>query len=171
LNLNGIKGKKARERGIELLKELNIEHRKDHKPSSLSGGEQQRVAIARALANDPKIIIGDEPTASLDSKNGKIVMELLRKVAKQREKAVIIVTHDSRITDYADRVIWLEDGKINLKHSSAKIVDPVCFMTLDGLENRVSTEYGTIKYEFCSNDCKKSFELNPTMYLKNVNRN
>jgi len=95
----------------EILKRLGLESRMNDVPANLSGGEKQRVAIARALVNDPEIILADEPTANLDSKVGHEVMEILKEIAKIKGKSVLIVSHDDRIKDIADRVLWLEDGK------------------------------------------------------------
>jgi putative ABC transport system ATP-binding protein len=80
-------------------------------PKRLSGGEKQRVAIARALANNPDLVLADEPTANLDSKRGREIMELLRMIARELGKTVVTVSHDLRIRDLADRVLWLEDGE------------------------------------------------------------
>jgi putative ABC transport system ATP-binding protein len=93
-----------------LLARLGLEKRLTHVPADLSGGEKQRVALARALANDPPLILADEPTGNLDSKSGREVMDLLVELAREENKAVVIVTHDPRIVDIADRVLWLEDG-------------------------------------------------------------
>lgn len=106
----GIKNRK--QKAIELLKRLGLENRMHQKPRELSGGERQRVAIARALINNPPLILADEPTANLDSKNGLAVMKLLCEIACQEQKAVIIVSHDLRLKDVAKRVITIEDGKI-----------------------------------------------------------
>ena len=81
-------------------------------PADLSGGQKQRVAIARALAGEPKIILADEPTAALDSLSGKLIMDLLQELAHENDAAVVVVTHDNRIFDYADRIVEIEDGKI-----------------------------------------------------------
>ncbi len=102
------KEKKAK----ELLKMVGLEGRMTHRPSQLSGGESQRVAIARALANDPQIILADEPTGNLDSKSGKEIMEILQKLNKERKVTLIIVTHDSSIAKHAQRIISLKDGMI-----------------------------------------------------------
>jgi ABC-type lipoprotein export system ATPase subunit len=83
-----------------------------HKPTELSGGEQQRVAIARALANDPAVVLADEPTGNLDTKTGRIIYDLLREIAA--EKTVIVVTHDEHIADNADRVIHISDGQLHV---------------------------------------------------------
>lgn len=100
----------ARRRAEDLLAYLQVDRRKDAMPSQLSGGEAQRVAIARALANDPRIILADEPTAALDSERAAIVMDLLKKVAKEHEAAVIVVTHDEKIFGRLDRIYMLRDG-------------------------------------------------------------
>jgi ABC-type lipoprotein export system ATPase subunit len=100
------------ERAWKLLSMLGMEDRLEHLPKQLSGGQQQRVAIARALFNDPPIIMADEPTGSLDSKTGETVLKMLRNLATQRKKTILVVTHDTRIARYADRVLTLRDGKI-----------------------------------------------------------
>jgi len=102
----------AKERAIELLTYFGIERRQNAMPSELSGGEAQRIAIARALANDPRIILADEPTAALDSQRAGAVMDLLRKVATERRAAVIVVTHDEKIFNRFDHIYALRDGAI-----------------------------------------------------------
>lgn len=102
----------ARNRALELLAYLGIESRKDATPGQLSGGEAQRVAIARALANDPRIILADEPTAALDSQRAGTVMDLLRRVAAEQRTAVIVVTHDEKIFDRFDHIFSLRDGAL-----------------------------------------------------------
>ena len=96
----------------ELLKLLGLEERRNHHPSELSGGQQQRVSIGRALANKPSIILADEPTGNLDSKNSKEVLELLKYCAKKYNQTLILITHDIDIAKSADRVITIEDGQI-----------------------------------------------------------
>ena len=96
----------------ELLKLLGLEERRNHYPSELSGGQQQRVSIGRALANKPSIILADEPTGNLDSKNSKEVLELLKYCAKKYNQTLILITHDINIAKSADRVITIEDGQI-----------------------------------------------------------
>ena len=96
----------------ELLKLLGLEERRNHHPSELSGGQQQRVSIGRALANKPSIILADEPTGNLDSKNSKEVLELLKYCAKKYNQTLILITHDINIAQSADRVITIEDGQI-----------------------------------------------------------
>ncbi|MFQ5798491.1 MAG: ABC transporter ATP-binding protein [Bacteroidota bacterium] len=112
LNLTGIRRPRAGEQAGLLLHELGISHRADFLPNALSGGEKQRVAIARALANDPELLLADEPTGSLDSHAGQATIELLCEAAQRRSKTVIIVSHDVRIQHYAHRVLRMEDGRI-----------------------------------------------------------
>lgn len=102
----------ARERAREVMHALNIADQADKLPSQLSGGQQQRVAIARALVHRPRLVVCDEPTAALDAGSGRRVMDLLREVAVAEDRSVIIVTHDNRIFDLADRILILEDGRI-----------------------------------------------------------
>jgi putative ABC transport system ATP-binding protein len=109
---DGIKRSEAVERARALLEKLNIANQADKYPRQLSGGQQQRVAIARALVHEPRLIVCDEPTAALDAKSGRRVMDLLREVALAADRAVIIVTHDNRIFDLADRILAMEDGRI-----------------------------------------------------------
>jgi putative ABC transport system ATP-binding protein len=112
-HLVGVKGEAAENRAHELLEYMEVAERADYLPPLLSGGEQQRVAIARALANRPRVILADEPTASLDTARGKRVMELLRKVARENQTAVITVTHDARMIEGFDYVYHLKDGHLN----------------------------------------------------------
>ncbi len=102
----------ARERAVAMLEKLNIGNQADKLPRQLSGGQQQRVAIARALVHEPRLVVCDEPTAALDASSGRRVMDLLRDVAVAEDRACIIVTHDNRIFDLADRILVLEDGRI-----------------------------------------------------------
>ena len=99
-----------RERSQELLVSIGLEHRLDHLPGQLSGGEQQRVAIARALINEPSIILADEPTGNLDTRVGDEIMELFKKINKNSDRTVVVVTHSPRIAVYAERVYFLKDG-------------------------------------------------------------
>jgi putative ABC transport system ATP-binding protein len=112
LNRAGVPRKQARERASELLSILDMGHRKDAHPKTLSGGERQRVAIARALVNNPVAILADEPTASLDGVRGAEVMSLLQMIAHDMGTAVLMVSHDHRVLQYADRIVWLEDGHL-----------------------------------------------------------
>jgi putative ABC transport system ATP-binding protein len=112
LELNGISPRRARRRTLELLADLGVADRAEHGTSMLSGGQQQRVAIARALANDPSVILADEPTAALDSHRGRQVMELFRRVAHEHGAGVIVVTHDHRTLEVFDTIYEMEDGVI-----------------------------------------------------------
>ncbi len=113
LNLIGIKGEKAESRVMELLEYMEIADRADYLPAILSGGEQQRVSIARALANNAKLILADEPTASLDTARGMRVMELLKNISTENQSAVIVVTHDERMIEGFDHVYHLKDGRLD----------------------------------------------------------
>lgn len=112
LTAKGIGTKGAKRSSEEILRTLNLSGRLANLPRDLSGGEKQRVAIARALITDPKLVLADEPTANLDSKNGQEVMLQLCSLSCQEKKAVIVVSHDERIKNIAHRVLWMEDGKI-----------------------------------------------------------
>jgi putative ABC transport system ATP-binding protein len=112
MDLVGRRGKEARDKAASLLDYLQVGHRLSKYPENLSGGEKQRVAIARALANDPKILLADEPTAQLDTERGKTVMTLMKKLAKDKSSAVIVVTHDRRMVEGFDRIYMLEDGRM-----------------------------------------------------------
>jgi len=110
LNLKGIRGKEAQKRADAALDQVGVMDKGHLLPRDLSGGQKQRVAIARALSGHPSLIMADEPTASLDSQSGHLVMELLRQLAKDEGCTVLIVTHDPRIADLADRTVFIEDG-------------------------------------------------------------
>ena len=112
LDLAGFPVDRATQRAQELLDYLEVGHRRDAYPSHLSGGEAQRVAIARALANNPRIILADEPTAALDSERALIVMKLLRKLAVEQNAAVLAVTHDEKIYDQFDHIFHVRDGRL-----------------------------------------------------------
>lgn len=112
LDLAGVPGGEARRQARALLDYLEVGHRRATLPARLSGGEAQRVAIARALAKKPKLIFADEPTSALDGENGHVVMDLLRKCAKEQGATVLCVTHDARLAAFADRIITIEDGRI-----------------------------------------------------------
>lgn len=112
LNLAGIKGVAARERARHLLTDAGLEARLGFRAGDLSGGERQRVAIARSLANAPQLLLADEPTANLDSKHGREVMHLLRELTAGGDRAAVVVSHDQRLEKIADRVLWLEDGRL-----------------------------------------------------------
>ncbi len=112
LTIAGEKRAKVLSLAKKMLTEVGLAGKEAVKPAALSGGQQQRVAIARALVHDPKFVICDEPTSSLDHHSGQIVMELLQKIIKEKGASMIVVTHDERIYKYADRIVHMEDGKI-----------------------------------------------------------
>lgn len=112
LDMKGHAKRDARKHARELLDRVGLAQKYEAFPADLSGGQKQRVAIARALAGDLDILLADEPTAALDSQSGRAVIELLRDLAHERGRAVVLVTHDNRILEYADRVVRIEDGRI-----------------------------------------------------------
>lgn len=112
LILSKMPAKKRKEKAIECLKLVGLEDRMKHRPNQLSGGQRQRVSIARALANDPEIIVADEPTGNLDSGKGQEILNLLHELNKKKGITLIIITHDPRVAKQADRVIAIEDGKV-----------------------------------------------------------
>jgi len=124
----GVSYNKRRERAAKLLEMLDMGQRLDFKPNELSGGQQQRIAIARALSNNPEIILADEPTGNLDTRNGIVVMNYLKKLHDQG-KTIILVTHDERLAKYAERIVRLADGKIIGEEKNKPI-----FYTLDDIE-------------------------------------
>lgn len=109
----GTPSEAAVEKGMELLKKVGLEGRHAHKPSELSGGQQQRVAVARALANSPSIILADEPTGNLDLKTGEEIISLLKDMSEDREVTVISATHDYKMLNVSDQVIWIRDGRVD----------------------------------------------------------
>lgn len=116
LDVKGVTGREARRHADVLLERVGLTDKRHVFPADLSGGEKQRVAIARALAGDPDIILADEPTAALDFNTGSSVIALLRDLAHERGRAVVIVTHDIRLQEFSDRVVHIEDGNIQLEN-------------------------------------------------------
>ncbi len=112
LILDGIKPAQAEARAEEWLQRVGLHNRADHRPDQLSGGQQQRVAIARALVTEPALLLADEPTGNLDTRAGDEIAGLLREVSDQWQQTVLMVTHDPRVAAYADRIVFLKDGKI-----------------------------------------------------------
>ena len=103
---------KRKERALELLRQMEMEHRADHRPSMLSGGEKQRVAIARALINNPKIIFADEPTGNLDSATGEAIMDILKSLHADKGLSLVMVTHDLDLAESSDRIVRMQDGEV-----------------------------------------------------------
>lgn len=165
-DIAGVPAREAKERARRLLTKLHMEDRFDHLPSELSGGQQQRVAVARALMNHPQLILADEPTGNLDSKSGHEVMMLFHNIAKEDGRTVIIVSHDERIKDIADRTLWIEDGKIHNAPPEPEITvpDPVCGMKVDPKYTPFFVKLKRNEYKFCSEDCRKKFLKNPIQY-------
>jgi putative ABC transport system ATP-binding protein len=160
-HLAGLKHGAARQRAAALLTELGLGERLHFLPEKLSGGEKQRVAIARALVNDPALILADEPTANLDSKIGHDIMRLLRRIAREHGRSVVIVSHDQRIKDIADRVLWLEDGEF--KEMVTMATDPVCGMAVER-EKAVMLEQDGERLYFCASGCRTEFMQAPERF-------
>ena len=160
--LAGSKSGEARRKAASLLTELGLGERLHFLPEKLSGGEKQRVAIARALVNDPSLILADEPTANLDSKIGHEIMRRLRHIAKEQGRSVVIVSHDQRIKDIADRVLWLEDGEF--KEAVTMAIDPVCGMSVER-EKTFRAEWKGQTYYFCARGCRDEFVNNPKKFI------
>ena len=112
MDIGGIKDKEAEIKAKELLSQVGLSDRLNHRPSQLSGGEQQRVSFARSLANDPLVVFADEPTANLDSRNSASIIDLIEKLCRERKTAFAVVTHDASLRKNADRVVEMKDGKI-----------------------------------------------------------
>ncbi len=155
LNIAGERDRKARARARSLLESMGLAARLDFPVEKLSGGEKQRVAIARAIANRPALILADEPTANLDSHHGAETMRLLRELAKEQGTTVVIVSHDERLREVADRVLWLEDGRF--KEMQALSRDPVCGMLIDPADAPASVEHDGATLYFCSRGCRDQF--------------
>ena len=177
--LGGMKSGPARKKAADLLSGLGLGERLNFLPEKLSGGEKQRVAIARALVNDPALILADEPTANLDSKIGHEIMRLLRGIAKEQGRSVVIVSHDQRIKDIADRVLWLEDGQFKemvatlapalARGASAGVAtDPVCGMTVEREKVAATLAFDGVTYYFCSKGCRAEFEGEPERFAEEM---
>jgi len=160
--MDGTKSRGAANRARELMTMLGLGHRLKSLPKNLSGGEKQRVAIARALANNPDLILADEPTANLDSKRGREVMQLLRQIALEMRKAVIIVSHDHRTREIASRIAWLEDGTFRPDVATER--DPVCQRVVE-VEGSPSFIHESVTYYFCSSQCYDLFQTEPRQFL------
>jgi putative ABC transport system ATP-binding protein len=155
-NLAGITGSAATDRAADLLARVGLGRRLTFRPDQLSGGEKQRVSIARALANDPSVILADEPTANLDSSHGHDIGRLLRRLATEDGRSVIIVSHDERLREIADRVLWLEDG--TFRQLTEMAVDPICHMAVTADPNTtIHLNIGGQTWWFCSTACREEY--------------
>jgi putative ABC transport system ATP-binding protein len=152
--LAGLGRAAARDKALALLSELGLGDRLGFLPEKLSGGEKQRVAIGRALVNDPALILADEPTANLDSKIGREIMRLLQRIAREQRRSVVIVSHDQRIKEIADRVLWLEDGQFKAMVEMA--TDPVCGMAVER-DKGIILDWNSQTFFFCSRGCRNEF--------------
>jgi putative ABC transport system ATP-binding protein len=162
-NLAGVTGRKAADRARELLKLVGLDERLEFRPDQLSGGEKQRVAIARSLANRPTLILADEPTANLDSSHGREIARLLRRLAHEQGCSIIIVSHDERLREIADRTLWLADGQ--LQDLDAMATDPVCSMTVQPSDTTPHYSHQATTYWFCSVTCRDEFAHGPDRFL------
>ncbi len=160
-NLAGLTGHAADQRARQLLERVGLGHRLTFRPDQLSGGEKQRVSIARALANDPPVILADEPTANLDSSHGHDIGRLLRRLATDDGRSVVIVSHDERLKEIADRVLWLEDG--TFRELSKMVTDPICGMavTADQTTSIHLHRHGETWW-FCSTNCRDEYDHRTT---------
>ncbi len=154
LNFAGIAGRKARDMAASILEELGLHDRLDYRTDKLSGGEKQRVSIARALVTNPVLLLADEPTANLDSVNGKEVMEILRNITHEQGRAAVVVSHDHRIREIADRVLWLEDGRF--LELGRVAIDPTCGMQVE-VEQAYPLAVGEERFYFCSRGCRREY--------------
>jgi putative ABC transport system ATP-binding protein len=156
----------AKPRAAALLERLGLAARRSARPPTLSGGEKQRVAIARALINQPPLILADEPTGNLDSQSGQEVAMILHDVARDAGCAVILVTHDPRVEEIADRILWLEDGALRdrraERHSWVRC--PVCGMRVDEWTALHVAEHEGRRVVFCSQRCRERYFDNPAAY-------
>jgi putative ABC transport system ATP-binding protein len=165
--LAGAVGRAQRERVGQLLSRLGLAERHKALPRTLSGGEKQRVAIARALVNDAPLILADEPTGNLDSERGQEVVMTLHDLARDEGRGVLIVTHDPRVEDVADRILWLEDGALRDRRPEPRqwARDPVCHMRVDAARAAHSVRLPSgERLVFCSQRCLDRFTASPAQY-------
>lgn len=160
---------RQRDRPSALIRDLGLATRSRHLPRELSGGQQQRLAIARALVNDPALILADEPTGNLDSRSGFSVLHQLERLAREGGKALVVVTHDFRITQVADRVLWLEDGRWGpTPLESAEVSDPVCGMAFPADRSAALRTVGSSTFYFCSDLCVEKFDRDPDAFVSGL---
>src|SRR5690606_18402342 len=140
LGASGIRGAAATKRAAEMLEVVGLAERMHHRPEQLSGGQRQRVAIARALASEPAMLLADEPTASLDKQSGREVVDRMSALAKQKGTTILLVTHDNRILDIADRIVHLEDGRLSTFTDAVIANNQQMMKTLADLRGRQSID-------------------------------
>ena len=128
----GVGADEARDKAADLLTKVGLGHRLTHRPPEMSGGQQQRIAIARAMANDPAIILADEPTGNLDLSTGKEIIEILTRLKEEQGVTIITATHDHKMLAASDRIIWIEDGKVGRIQSREDI--QISVGTVEGME-------------------------------------
>lgn len=162
-NLAGAAGLEANDRATELLQRIGLGERLGFHPDQLSGGEKQRVAIARALVNRPTLVLADEPTANLDSSHGRDIARVLRELANEQHCSIVVVSHDERLREIADRTLWLEDGAF--REFDAMVADPVCTMTVRPGDPTPHYQHVGKTYWFCSQTCREDFATDPSSYL------
>lgn len=155
LDIGGTEPREAHTRAAQLLALLGMKERSNFPVEKLSGGEKQRVAIARAIANQPVLILADEPTANLDSHHGAETMRLLRELAREHGTTVVIASHDERLREIADRVLWLEDGRF--KELAKLVRDPSCGMLIDPTNALAHIEEDKTQTYFCSIGCRNQY--------------
>ncbi|AQZ63115.1 ABC transporter ATP-binding protein [[Actinomadura] parvosata subsp. kistnae] len=153
-NLAGVTGAEAGKRARAVLDRVGLSARLNFRPDQLSGGEKQRVAVARALVNNPILLLADEPTANLDSGTGREVARRLRELATHDGRSVVIVSHDERLREIADRTLWLEDGR--LRDLDALVTDPICGMSVQPGSGPHVVDNATIVW-FCSTGCRDEY--------------
>jgi putative ABC transport system ATP-binding protein len=163
-HLAGLDRRVARDRAEHLLARLRLIERRHALPRTLSGGEKQRVAIARALINDAPLILADEPTGNLDSERGQEVVMILHDLARDEGRGVLIVTHDPRVEDVADRILWIEDGALRDRKQEPRAWarDPVCGMRVAAATAQFAIERPPgERIVFCSQRCLDRFNADP----------
>lgn len=158
-NLADTTGPPAHQRATELLDWVGLGHRTAARPSQMSSGEQ-RGSPSRALANDPPVLLADEPTANLDASRGRDLARLLRHLADEDRRSIIIVSHDDRLREIADRVLWLEDGRF--RQVAALAIDPVCRMQVEPSGPHAS--WRGEDWWFCSDACRREFLTQPEQF-------
>jgi putative ABC transport system ATP-binding protein len=150
-----------------LQERLDLVHRGRAYPRTLSGGERQRAAIARALINRPPLILAAEPSGNLDSQKGQDVLMILHDIARDDGCSVVLVTHDPRVVEVADRILWLADGRMRDRKEEAPawVRDPVCGMSVDALTATLMLDHHGQRVVFCSERCRQRFVAEPSRYL------